>query len=84
MLTGISTLAIGDVNALSQEYIQPPGFTWGDLYLDIPQDLLVTDNIYPPPPIESWYWSIMNIFLFLVLAWYAFSFGVNLGISIQF
>lgn len=35
MLTGISTLSIGDVNSLSQEYIDPPGFAWADLYKDI-------------------------------------------------
>jgi ABC-type multidrug transport system fused ATPase/permease subunit len=69
-LTGISTLSIGDVNSLSQEYISPPGFTWADLYKDIPSDLLVTSDIFPPPPIQSWCWSIMNMFLFLTLAWY--------------
>src|SRR5277367_1304453 len=70
MLTGISTLSIGDVNPLTQAYIEPPGFAWADLYQDIPQSLLLTSEIYPPPPIESWYWSIMNMVLFLVLAWY--------------
>jgi hypothetical protein len=74
MLTGISTLSIGDVNSLTQAYIAPPGFAWADLYKDIPQDLLITNNVSPPPPVESWYWSIMNMILFLVLAWY-FSFN---------
>ena len=70
MLTGISTLSIGDVNSLSQQYIDPPGFGWSDLYNPIPTDLLITSDVFPPPPVESWYWSIMNMFLFLVLAWY--------------
>jgi hypothetical protein len=68
-LAGISTLAIGDVNNLSQEYISPRGFAWADLYKRIPQELLFNDAT-PPPPIQSWYWSIMNIGLFLLLAWY--------------
>lgn len=71
MLTGISTLSIGEVNFLSQEYIDPPGFAWADLYKDIPQSLLIKKEIFPPPPVESWYWSIMNIVLYLVLAWYS-------------
>lgn len=70
MLTGISTLSIGDVNPLTQAYIEPPGFAWADLYKDIPESLLITNDVYPPPPVESWYWSIMNMVLFLVLAWY--------------
>jgi hypothetical protein len=69
MLSGISTLSIGDVNALTQQYISPPGFSWSDLYKDVPPDLLIANEIFPPPPIESWYWSIMNMILFLVLAW---------------
>jgi hypothetical protein len=72
MLTGISTLAIGDVNPLSQQYIPPVGFAWADLYKLIPDDLIVTDAT-PPPPVQSWYWSIMNMFLFLILAWYRFN-----------
>src|SRR5271170_3502415 len=70
MLTGISTLSIGDVNPLTQAYVEPPGFAWADLYQDIPQSLLITSDIYPPPLVQSWYWSLMNMVLFLVLAWY--------------
>jgi ABC-type multidrug transport system fused ATPase/permease subunit len=69
MLTGISTLAIGDVNSLSQQYIPPQGFSWSDLYQLIPDDLIITDAT-PPPPVQSWYWSIMNMALFLILGWY--------------
>ena len=68
VLAGISTLAIGDVNFLSQEYIAPPGFSWADIYKTIPTDLVASDAI-PPPPIQSWYWSIMNIALYFSLAW---------------
>jgi hypothetical protein len=68
VLAGLSTFAIGDVNFLSQEYIPPPGFAWADLYKRIPPELLSTDAI-PPSPVQSWYWSIMNIVLFLLLAW---------------
>src|ERR1700724_188563 len=82
MLTGISTLSIGDVNAISQQYLPPPGFAWADLYKDIPQNLLISSSIYPPPPVDSWYWSIMNMVLFLVLAWYISRFLLILGILI--
>jgi hypothetical protein len=69
VLAGISTLAIGDVNFLSGNYIPPLGFSWNDMYYGIPPELLFTDAI-PPAPVQSWYLSLMNIVLYLLLAWY--------------
>ena len=70
MLSGISILSIGDVNSLTQAYIPPSGFAWADLYKDVPVNLLLVSDNSPPPPVESWYWSIMNMVLYLVLSWY--------------
>jgi hypothetical protein len=69
VLADISTFTIGDVNPLSQEYIPPRGFAWADLYASIPLDLLSHTDATPPAPIQSWYWMIMNMGLYLVLAW---------------
>jgi len=68
MLASISTLATGDVNPLSEAYIPPQGFAWADLYKTLSSSLIGGDTI-PPRPINSWCWSLMNMILFLILAW---------------
>lgn len=68
MLASISTLATGDVNPLSEAYIPPQGFAWANLYQTLSSNLLQGDES-PPIPINSWYWSLMNMLLYLLLAW---------------
>ena len=38
---------------------------------NVPSEILAFDGT-PPPPVTNWYWSIMNICLYIVLAWCVF------------
>ena len=69
ILTGIASYSTGDVNSLTQLYEPSQGFSWSDLYQPIPSSLVPLDAD-PPAPIQSWYWMIMNIALYLLIAWF--------------
>ncbi|CAG8683115.1 18808_t:CDS:2 [Gigaspora rosea] len=72
----LSMLTAGKLDQLTQTVIPGPGFSWNDLYNPIPNTYLPVyggiDNIRPtvPPPIQSWYFLLMNIGFYYILTWY--------------
>lgn len=74
MFLDITVLTTGRVDQLTDSFIPGPGFPWSSLYNTIPSQYLPT---YPsgyqpvvPPPVQSWYWLLMNIAFYSVLTWY--------------
>ena len=63
-------MATGGVNNLTGQSIGAKGFSWSDLYRKVPSDLIISTADKIPLPIESWYWSAMNICVYLIMAWY--------------
>jgi hypothetical protein len=74
MFLDITTLTTGLLDTLTQTYIPGPGFPWATLYPNFPNASLPTygANGTPdvPPPVFSWYFMIMNCFVFGFLLWY--------------
>lgn len=74
MFLNISTLTTGQYDQITNQYIPGNEFSWSDLYIPIPTNLLptYTDSTNPvvPAPINIFYWFILNILLYSVLTWY--------------
>ncbi|KAF9407456.1 ATP-binding cassette sub- A member 1 [Podila epigama] len=72
----MSIFATGRFDLLTETYIPGPGFHWSDLYNKIPTDYTFTyDDArtrHPdvPAPIQSWYFLLMNVGLFVLLTLY--------------
>ncbi|CAG8489659.1 3135_t:CDS:2, partial [Dentiscutata erythropus] len=71
----LSMLTAGKLDQLTQTAIPGPGFAWNDLYNPIPDTYLPTYGgtaVKPavPPPIQSWYFLLMNIGFYYILTWY--------------
>ncbi|CAG8468063.1 989_t:CDS:2, partial [Scutellospora calospora] len=71
----LSMLTAGKLDQVTQTVIPGPGFAWDNLYNTIPDTYLPvydTSNIKPavPPPIQSWYFLLMNIGFYFLLTWY--------------
>jgi ABC-type multidrug transport system ATPase subunit len=72
----MSLFASGRFDVLTDTYIPGPGFHWGDLYNKIPDaftptyDDARTRHPNVPPPIQSWYFMLMNIGVFALLTLY--------------
>ena len=72
----MSLYASGHLDLLTQTYIPGPGFHWNDLYNKIPDaftptyDEARTRHPNVPPPIQSWYFMLMNIGVFAILTLY--------------
>ncbi|KAG0299917.1 ATP-binding cassette sub- A member 1, partial [Dissophora globulifera] len=72
----MSLFATGRFDILTSTYIPGPGFHWSDLYNPIPSDFTPTyddartrhPNV--PAPIQSWYFMLMNIGVFVILTLY--------------
>ncbi|KAG0048815.1 ATP-binding cassette sub- A member 1 [Gryganskiella cystojenkinii] len=72
----MSLFATGRFDVLTSTYIKGPGFHWNDLYNKIPSSFTPTyDDArtrHPdvPAPIQSWYFMLMNIGVFVILTLY--------------
>ncbi|CAG8495111.1 18204_t:CDS:2 [Cetraspora pellucida] len=71
----LSMLTSGKLDRLTQTVVPGPGFFWNDLYNAIPDVYLPVysdSNIRPsvPPPVQSWYFLLMNIGFYFILTWY--------------
>ncbi|KAI9026752.1 hypothetical protein DFJ74DRAFT_604379 [Hyaloraphidium curvatum] len=70
----ITILTTGRQDLLTDSYIPGPGFPWSALYQPIPSLYLpyYGNGAQPvvPPPVQSWYWLIMNIAFYMLLMWY--------------
>ncbi|KAJ3054920.1 ATP-binding cassette sub- A member 1 [Rhizophlyctis rosea] len=71
----IVTYTTGTLDNLTNTYIPGPGFKWGSLYEPLPNDLRPTygdDGAVPdiPPPVQSFYFLLMNMAIFAALTWY--------------
>ncbi|KAF9207623.1 ATP-binding cassette sub- A member 1 [Haplosporangium sp. Z 27] len=72
----MSLFATGRLDRLTQTYIPGPGFHWSDMYNKIPTSFTPTYNAegtrHPdvPAPIQSWYFMLMNIGVFIILTLY--------------
>ncbi|KAF9433181.1 ATP-binding cassette sub- A member 1 [Entomortierella beljakovae] len=72
----MSLFATGRFDVLTETYIPGPGFHWDDLYNKVPSSFTPTyDDArtrHPdvPAPIQSWYFMLMNIGVFIVLTLY--------------
>lgn len=74
MFLDITTLTTGLLDTLTQTYIPGPGFPWSTLYSPIVNTSLPTygSDGQPtvPPPVQAWYFMIMNCFVFGFILWY--------------
>lgn len=69
----ISTLTTGKLNTITSSFIPGPGFPFSALYSKLPDELLglYSDGVPAcPPPIDSLYYFLMNIFVFCILTIY--------------
>lgn len=75
MFLDLGAFTNGLYDSLSDTYTPGPGFSWATLYSNLPSSVLPSygsTSVYPnvPPPINSWYYMIMNVFLYMALLWY--------------
>lgn len=74
MFLDISTLTTGRLDTLTNTYIPGPGFPWSQLYSGIPASVIPTYGADGQPvlpyPVQSWYFMIMDCFVYGVLLWY--------------
>lgn len=74
MFLDITVLTTGRQDLLTDSFIPGPGFPWSALYSSIPKQYLpyYGNGAQPivPPPVESWYWLIMNTAFYMILMWY--------------
>ncbi|RKP12550.1 hypothetical protein BJ684DRAFT_5473, partial [Piptocephalis cylindrospora] len=77
MYLDISVLTSGKLDVLSSTYTGGPGFHWSDLYRNIDNSFLPVygddgEYRYPdlPVPAQAWYFLLMNIGLYFLLAMY--------------
>ncbi|KAI8815090.1 hypothetical protein BJ742DRAFT_670515 [Cladochytrium replicatum] len=74
MFTDLNVLTTGKLDQLTSTYIAGAGFPWSALYDPVPDSQLpVYGSGNPPdvpPPIQSWYFLIMNCAFFGILTWY--------------
>ncbi|KAJ1550934.1 ATP-binding cassette sub- A member 1, partial [Nowakowskiella sp. JEL0078] len=69
----MTSLTTGKLDLLTGTYIKGPGFDWSSLYSPLPNAYLTQygNNGYPPvpPPIDSWYWLLINTGVFFMATW---------------
>jgi hypothetical protein len=73
MLLDITTYTTGKLDTLTNTFVPGPGFPWSSLYETIPDYLLSSyDGQYPslPPPVQAWYFLIMNVGFYALLTWF--------------
>lgn len=70
LFVDISTLANGKFSFATQTLVPGVGFTWDDLYKDIPATALPNATYHPPIPAQSLYFMTWNIFFYALVAWY--------------
>ena len=74
MFLNISTLTVGALDEITNQYTPGNGFSWNDMYSPIPSNYLptYTDSTQPvvPAPITLFYWFLIDIFFYSALTWY--------------
>lgn len=74
MFLDITVLTTGRLDLLTDSFIPGPGFPWSQLYSPVPNTYLsyYGSGAQPqvPPPVQSWYWLIMNVGFYTLLMWF--------------